>query len=650
MLIALNPSRTDLTLTPESISELKFLGEFVGGKHVPAGQITFLSPEPRIAKTVLSRLKEEVDGAFALKITPDVKSIMEWKPFLDPLPDWFRYYTEPLEHQDIALRYLWTFRRYGLGLDPGLGKTKVVLDWIWLLMQANARAGVPNEKFLVVCPRPLLSVWKKQGKIHRPELVTHVLQSVTYSQRFRERKLKLEDMSPDTPEYRQKTAQIRREMSAIDVERRLEIDGIRKADVVVTNYAKVVQNTGFFLSQKWLGLAVDEALVKNPDSEQTDALTRICEKVDNFTLMSGTLINNHAGDVFSPVRMMHRDLLGTSFYKFKKRYAIETDMKVGREEEEQRTIKRIVGYRREHLIKAALDSVFLFMRKEQWLKDLPPKVFKEVHVRMSDAQKAAYRELKANYSLSLGNGAVVEVDNALSCTAKLTQISSGFLYYGQSDSDLLDLGLSTLGSVLKKKGKDKKKRKPTGPRETWLFPEQPKLDAARSLLQGVLAREKVVLWYNYGAEGDLLSEMMREIGVSFRVINGNTKNSGEDIDAFNDSSSIQVLLCQAKAVNYGVTLLGNDLENCEYEPDLNPEVCNHIFYSLNYSLEVFLQQQDRSHRIGMKKSPTYYILMADSPMEHAIARKLLMKQEVREAFLEDTLRPKRLSKVEGIGD
>lgn len=650
MLIALNPSRTDLTLTPDTAEELRFLSEFVGGKHVAAKQVTFLSPEPRVARTVLARLKEEVDDAFPLKITPDIQKIMAWKPALRELPSWFSYHTDPLEHQRIALRYLWTFGRQGLGLDPGLGKTKVVLDWIWLLQQERALAGEPPLKFLVVCPRPLLFVWKGQNKMHRPELKTHVLDSVTYSQRIRERKLKLEDLSPDSPGYRQKAAQLRREIAAIDLERRLEIDGIRKADVVVTNYAKVVQNTEFFLSQNWLGLAVDEALVKNPDSEQTEALTKICSGVSYFTLMSGTLVNNHAGDVFSPVRMMHKDLLGTSFYRFKKRYAIETDMKVSREGEEDRTIKRIVGYRREHLIKAALDAVFLFMRKEEWLKDLPKKIFKEVHVRMSDAQKAAYKELKANYSLALGNGAMVEVDNALSLTAKLTQISSGFLYYGQSDSDLLDLGLSTLGSVLKKKGKEKKKRKPSGPRETWLFPEQPKVDAVRGLLQGPLAREKVVLWYNYGAEGDLLAEMMRGIGVTFRVINGNTRNPGGDIDAFNTSGEVQVLLCQAKAVNYGVTLLGRDLEDCEYEPDLNPEVCNHIFYSLNYSLEVFLQQQDRSHRIGMKVSPTYYILMADSPMEHAIARKLILKQEVREAFLEDTLRPKRLSKVEGIGD
>lgn len=647
MLIALNPSKTDLILTPESVDELRFLGGFVGGKHVPSSQITFLSPEPRIAKTVLSRLKEEVDGAFPLKVTPDIKSIMGWTPVLAPLPAWFKYYTDPLPHQDIALRYLWTFRRHGLGLDPGLGKTKVVLDWIWLLLR-EAEIGA---KFLVVCPKPLLFVWAEQNKTHRPELSLHVLQSVTFSQRIRERRLKLEELDPGSPDYRQKSSQLRREIAVIDLERRMEIDGIRKADVIVTNYAKVVQNTEFFLSQKWLGLAVDEALVKNPDSEQTEALTKICEKVEYFTLMSGTLINNHAGDVFSPVRMMNRDLLGVSFYKFKKRYAIERDMKIGKEGEDEKTIKRIVGYRSEHLIKAALDSVFLFMRKEKWLKDLPAKVFKEVHVRMSDAQKDAYRELKANYSLHLANGSLVEVDNALSCTAKLTQISSGFLYYGVGD-DLLDLGLSTLGEVLKKKGKDKgkKKRKPVGPRETWLFPEQPKLEAVKKLLQGPLLREKVVLWYNYGAEGDLLAEMMRDMGVTYRVINGSTRNPGEDITAFNTSPDVQVLLCQAKAVNYGVTLLGKNLEDCDYEPDLSPEVCNHIFYSLNYSLEVFLQQQDRSHRIGMTKSPTYYILMADSPMEHAIARKLLMKQEVREAFLEDTLHPKRLTKVEGIGD
>jgi len=641
MRVALTSNGKEVVISPDKPSEYAFLKEFIGGRMVASSQSVTLSSEPRIAQTVLSRLKEDVDGKFVIGITPDIKRIMEWRPKLLPLPEWFRYHSEPLEHQDIALRYLWTFKRHGLGLDPGLGKTKIVLDWIWAC----------KGKALVVCPKPLLFVWLKEAARHRPELKIHVMESVTYMQRILARQEKIDKMDPVVDSHA--IQKIRKEIAAIKVDRAAEVVGLEKADVVVVNYAKVVQNRQFFLSRQWDLLAVDEALVKNPSSEQTEALTDICRQVPNFTLMSGTLVNNHAGDAYSPTHMLHRDLLGRSFYKFDAKYAIKREIEVGVEgggEEDKKKIKMTIGYRNEHQIKAALASVFLFMRKEQWLKNLPAKTFHQVHVRLSDEQKNAYRELKANYSLQLPSGDLIEVENALSCAAKLTQISSGFVYYGLGADDFLDIGMKSLSEVIHNGKKKPKKKKVTGPRETFRFSSQPKIAATRDLLVETLSREKVVLWYNYGAEGEMLAEMMREEGITFRIVNGASTKTGENIEAFNTLDSVRVLLCQAKAVNYGVTLLGRNLEECEYEPELNPEVCTHIYYSLNYSLEVFLQQQDRSHRIGMRKAPHYYILKADTPIEHAIAQKLLMKQEVRESFLEDTLRPPTLSQVDGLGD
>ena len=70
---------------------------------------------------------------------------------------------------------------------------------------------------------------------------------------------------------------------------------------------------------------------------------------------------------------------------------------------------------------------------------------------------------------------------------------------------------------------------------------------------------------------------------------------------------------------------------------LSPAICVEVFYSLTFSLEIFLQQQDRIHRIGQTKDCRYYLLVTNSPVEQGLIDKLKMKQELRDFVLEDIL-------------
>ena len=70
------------------------------------------------------------------------------------------------------------------------------------------------------------------------------------------------------------------------------------------------------------------------------------------------------------------------------------------------------------------------------------------------------------------------------------------------------------------------------------------------------------------------------------------------------------------------------------------KVSDQIFYSVNFSLEVFLQQQDRIHRIGQTRRCRYWMLLTNSKIERTIASRLEEKLICNKEILVDIKRIK----------
>ena len=145
MILQENQSKSLVFFTPETIQERKFLDKFPG-LHIEG--LHFFSPsKPRIVQNLYARIRKYQR---TIKYTPYVQSLLSEDTTLLPLPSGFKYFTKPLPHQDIALRFCYTVGNTGLLLEPGLGKTKVVLDYI--ILKGFKRS-------LVACPKSLLFVW-----------------------------------------------------------------------------------------------------------------------------------------------------------------------------------------------------------------------------------------------------------------------------------------------------------------------------------------------------------------------------------------------------------------------------------------------------------------------------------------------------------
>lgn len=576
---------------PESPRETTQLAEFPG--FLRNGPRTFAVKKHLVVQNLARRLKAKFGK---LSVDKEVYELVNSKLTLRKLPESFTYHTSPKTHQDIALRFLYTLGSAGLLLDPGMGKSKVFLDFIYLM---NFRRS------LVVCPMALLGTWEDEVERHRPELRIHLVRTTNWVE---------------------------------------ELPKMKAAQLVVINYDKAVRlYEGLSEEIHFDAINVDEGLIKDPSTQRTKSITSIARGIKHRVINSGTLINNSPLDMFAPVRYLEPSLVGQSYSAFKSVYAIENG---GRKKPDgTRGPSFIVGYRNIEEMRDTLESCCIVMTKDEWLT-LPNKTFKVLRCITSDEQKRVFSELQSNY-VSEFKGRHIEIPTPLVLAAKQCQVANGFIYYSET-LDLFDeeLFLFEESQVF---GGGSRKKAPKGKREILYFEDQPKIEKLRNLLTSELRHRRVMVWYNLQAERILLESLFTELGIEFLTIAGGEKDTSSKVRAFNRDKRFTVLLCQARAVNYGVTVLGHVEDKQVVEGtvfrEVDSEVYTQVFYSLNFSLEVFLQQQDRVHRIGQERACEYYILLSDFDVETYVYSVLEEKKSVKESMMVDFVQSRRVAEV-----
>lgn len=564
----------DLVLyVPETSSEATKMEKFPG--LLRSSGVFFSPAKQHIVSNLINRLR---DQKITIKCSNTLTPLISDEIELKKLPEDFSFFTKPLPHQELSLRICYTFGNAGLLLAPGLGKTKVIYDLIKLQKY---------NKSLVVCPKPLLFVWKEEVLKHRPELSVYVIQSTDWEK---------------------------------------ERAGVESNQVVVINYDKCVSFKDRLSSLKFDFMAVDEGLIKNLHTERTKAIFEISASNKNMhkVVMSGTLVNNSTLDIFSPLKLLEPSLLGTSITRFKNHFCIPAKFNKN----------VILGFRHEDQARSALQACCVVMTKEEWLKDLPGKKFHHLECNLTDEQREVYNSLASNWiSFLPGTDKCVEieVDNPLPLLSKLNQIANGFIYLSAATADENVPGLEVSKKIAKKVK-----------REIFEFDKNPKIAKLETLLgpQGLLEGRRSIIWFNMSHELTMLKACLERLGYPHLVVAGGEKHIGAIVQEFNSNRNIPYLLCQAKTINYGVTIMGHSSdegaeEDNEVVPAFSSEVSDEIFFSIGFSLELFLQQQDRIHRIGQTKECNYWILVTNSSVERKVVTRLEEKLECNRRILTD---------------
>ena len=214
----------------------------------------------------------------------------------------------------------------------------------------------------------------------------------------------------------------------------------------------------------------------------------------------------------------------------------------------------IVGYKNERLLQQMIDEASVNYKRDKGY--LPQDyVYKT-------KKPAMYNKLKKNRIYKDDYGNIVELDNASNLFNRLRQVSHGFLE-----------------GVSKQISKEPFER-----------------------LEAILEthnNERVVIFYNYKAEYLMLRMLLDKLKRPYGVYNGNLK----ELDNFKNNDN-GVVLAQYKSASTGI----NDFVISNVT----------VFNSMPLSSTEYLQAKGRTDRHGQEKTPLYYHIVPDTPIEKKI--------------------------------
>jgi len=334
----------------------------------------------------------------------------------------------------------------------------------------------------------------------------------------------------------------------------------------------------------WDLIVVDESTrFKTMGAERTKALLKLQTK--RRVILTGTPITGKPQDAYVQFEWVRPGTFGNSYFVFAERY-LKKDW-----------FGNVTGLNPATAdeLRSRIDSVGYRLLKTDVL-DLPEKVYETRTVEMTGAQLKAYRQMRDELRIELTDNSEVRANNILTMVLRLTQVTAGLL--GQAG------------------------------KYEWI-PDSAKLVELRHLLNEELANEQVVVFGLYQAELENLADEFvpsnpaGTIGTP-PIIYGPTPEGIRQtlIDEFQRGAR-RLLFVQSRTGGLGINLTA---------------ARNAIYYTRGWSLEEWLQSQDRLHRIGQTGTVTIIPLVAEDSIDQDIADALGAKKNMADFLTGDGAR------------
>lgn len=276
------------------------------------------------------------------------------------------------EYQERAVNWLKEHSGGYLAIDMGLGKTRIVLEYI----RASKFPYV-----LVVAPKKVaLYTWPEQILEWAPELSYVVLHG-----RTKDEDIKL------------------------------------KRDIYIINYDGLKWLIGNTHGRKFMRglLVLDESTcVKSPSAGRFKALKSIRSIFSHTICMSGTPAPNGYQDLWSQYYLIdYGKTLGTTYSQFFNKYFLTL---------ESHRVVPVSKERLDEIPQLCAKSTFR-LSADDYLK-LPDWVNNDIYIDLSSKELAMYKELEREFVLSLQDEVQVTAVNAAVLSSKLRQFCQGALY------------------------------------------------------------------------------------------------------------------------------------------------------------------------------------------------------------------------------
>ena len=313
--------------------------------------------------------------------------------------------TKPYEHQFKALKKSWDREFYGLFMEMGTGKSKVLIDEIAsLYLRGKITAA------LIIAPKGVYRNWE------RGELPTHM---------------------PDQVPTLVAAWKAPSEMSKKDKEDLKNIlipNGklrILLMNVEAFSSTKGTKYAAQFLHKSSALMAVDESTtIKTPSASRTKNVLRVGKLAQYRRIMTGSPVTKNPLDIFSQLEFLSPTILKQNYWAFRSRYAIMRNVNFG-----PRSTQLVVGFQRLPELNKVVEQHSYRVLKEDCL-DLPDKVYEKRFVSLTPEQVKAYEEMR-RFNMTELEGEVMTSLSSLTALIRLHQISCGHVTLDSGETKAL---------------------------------------------------------------------------------------------------------------------------------------------------------------------------------------------------------------------
>lgn len=335
-----------------------------------------------------------------------------------------------------------------------------------------------------------------------------------------------------------------------------------------------------FFELRKVGVILDESTqIKNPSSKTAKSFHRLAKVSKKKIIMTGTPISNRPYDIWSQIYFLDDgERLGKTFDDFKEKYDLSNDLNNDRS-------GQIILKNNLELLSSKIRDCSVRETKKTAGIELPNKRFIVAEVDMDAKQRVLYEKLQIELSAEvLKNGKLItdDVEVILKRLLRLVQISS--------NPKLVD--------------------------ESYEF-EAPKTKKADEIIDKAFSESaKVIIWTNFIKNVEYLTNYFSNkgaVGIHGKL---STNERNQIISNFRNDERVRILIATPGVAKEGLTLV---------------EANYAIFYDRNFSLENYLQAQDRIYRISQTKECYIYKILSKHSIDNWV-ESLLEAKEVAARF------------------